>query len=56
VTTEDTSIHLTLMMMTEMDIETSVYVHLTQLVAREYFISFTRRESTKNYIVHVRSR
>jgi len=42
----------TLMMMTEMDIETSVYyVHLTQLIAREDFIKFTRRESTKTYIV-----
>jgi hypothetical protein len=39
VTTEDTSIHLTLMMMTEMDIETSVYyVHLTRLIAREDYI------------------
>jgi hypothetical protein len=36
------------MMMTEMDIETSVYyVHLTRLIAREDFIKFTRRESTK---------
>jgi hypothetical protein len=44
--------HLTLMMMTEMDIETSVYyVHLTRLIAREDFIKFTRRESTKTYIV-----
>jgi hypothetical protein len=48
VTTEDTSIHKTLMMMTEMDIETSVnYVHLTRPIAREDFIKFTRRESTK---------
>jgi len=32
-------LHLTLMMMTEMDIETSVYnVHLTRLIAREDFI------------------
>jgi hypothetical protein len=32
---------LTLMMMTEMDIETSVYyVHLTRLIAREDFIKF----------------
>jgi hypothetical protein len=39
-----------MMMMTEMDIETSVYyVHLTQLIAREDFIKFTRRESTKTY-------
>jgi hypothetical protein len=39
VTTEDTSIHLTLMMMTEMDIETSVYhVHLKRLIAREDYI------------------
>jgi hypothetical protein len=38
------------MMMTEMDIETSVqYVHLTRLIAREDFIKFTRRESTKTY-------
>jgi len=36
------------MMMTEMDIETSVYyVHLTRLIAREDYIKFTRRESTK---------
>jgi hypothetical protein len=40
------------MMMTEMDIETSVYyVHLTRLIAREDFIKFTRRESTKTYKV-----
>jgi hypothetical protein len=39
------------MMMTEMDIETSVYyVHLTWLIAREDFIKFTRRKSTKTYI------
>jgi hypothetical protein len=39
-------------MMTEMDIETSVYnVHLTRLIAREDFIKFTRRESTKTHIV-----
>jgi hypothetical protein len=38
------------MMMTEMDIETSVYyVHLTQLIAREDYIKFTRRESTETY-------
>jgi hypothetical protein len=38
------------MMMTEMDIETSVYnVHLTRLIAREDFIKFTHRESTKAY-------
>jgi hypothetical protein len=43
-----------LMMMTEMDIETSVYnVHLTRLIAREDFIKFTRRESTKTYFVSV---
>jgi hypothetical protein len=37
-------------MMTEMDIETSVYnVHLTRLIAREDFIKFTRRESTKTH-------
>jgi hypothetical protein len=41
-------LHLTLM--TEMDIETSVYyVHLTRLIAREDFIKSTRRESTKTY-------
>jgi hypothetical protein len=40
-----------MMMTTEMDIETSVYyVHLTRLIAREDFIKFTRRESTKTYI------
>jgi hypothetical protein len=39
-------------MTTEMDIETSVYyVHLTRLIAREDFIKFIRRESTKTYIV-----
>jgi hypothetical protein len=44
----------TLMMMTEMDIETAVYyVHLTRLIAREDFIKFTRRESTKTYITTV---
>jgi len=38
------------MMMTEMDIETSVYyVHLTRLIAREDYIKFTRRETTKAY-------
>jgi hypothetical protein len=38
-----------MMMTTEMDIETSVYnVHLTRL---EDFIKFTRRESTKTYII-----
>jgi hypothetical protein len=48
--------HLTLMMMTEMDIETSVYyVHLTRLIAREHYIKFTRRESTKTYIITVTS-
>jgi len=41
------------MMMTEMDIETSVYyVHLTRLIAREDYIKFTRRESTKTYFGH----
>jgi hypothetical protein len=41
----------TLMMMTEIVIETSVqYVHLTRLIAREDYIKFTRRESTKTYI------
>jgi hypothetical protein len=56
VTTEDTSIHLTLMMMTEMDIKTSVYyIHLTQLIAREDFIKFTRHESTKTYTVEISS-
>jgi hypothetical protein len=54
VTTEYTSIHLILMMLTEMDIETSVYyVHLTRLIAREDFIKFTRRESTKTYNVTI---
>jgi hypothetical protein len=33
-----------------MDIKTSVYyVHLTRLIAREDFIKFTRRESTRTY-------
>jgi len=42
--------HQTLMMMTEMVIETLVqYIHLTWLIAREDFIKFTRRESTKTY-------
>jgi hypothetical protein len=42
------------MMMTEMDIETSVYyVHLTRLIAREDFIKFTRRESTKTYMAYL---
>jgi hypothetical protein len=37
-----------MMMMTEMEIETSVYyVHITRLIAREDYIKFTRRESTK---------
>jgi hypothetical protein len=41
-----------MMMMTETDIETSVYyVHLTRLMARGNFIKFTRRESTKTYIL-----
>jgi hypothetical protein len=36
--------------MTEMVIETSVqYVQLTRLIARENYIKFTRRESTKTY-------
>jgi hypothetical protein len=40
------------MMMTEMDIGTSVYyVHLTRLIAREDYIKFTRREIAKTYIV-----
>jgi hypothetical protein len=48
----DVSMSMMMMMMTEMDIETSVYnVHLTWLIAREDFIKFTRRESTKTYIV-----
>jgi len=42
------------MMMTEMDIETSVYyVHLTRLIAREDYIKFTRRVSTMTYIVTI---
>jgi hypothetical protein len=41
---------ITLMMMTEMDIETSVYyVNLMRMIAREDYIKFTRRESTKTY-------
>jgi hypothetical protein len=45
-----------MMMTTEMDIETSVYyVHLTRLIAREDFIKFTRRESTKIYIGYISS-
>jgi hypothetical protein len=44
-------------MMTEMDIETSVYnVHLTRLIAREDFIKFTRRESTKTHILNCSSK
>jgi hypothetical protein len=40
------------MMMTEMDIETSVYyVHLTRLIAREDYIKFTRHKSTKTYLI-----
>jgi hypothetical protein len=40
-----------MMMITEMDIETSVhYVHLTRLMAREDYIKFIRRESTKTYV------
>jgi hypothetical protein len=36
--------------MNEMEIEKSIYyVHLTRLIAREDFIKFTRRESTKTY-------
>jgi len=43
------------MMMTEMDIEMSVYyVHLTWLIAQEDFIKFTCRKSTKTYIVKVK--
>jgi hypothetical protein len=39
------------MMMTKMDIKTSVHhVHLTPPIAREDYIKFTRRESTKTYI------
>jgi hypothetical protein len=38
------------MMMIEMGIETSVYyVYLTRLIAREDYIKFIRRESTKTY-------
>jgi hypothetical protein len=56
VTTEDISIHLTLMMMNEKDIETSVYyVQLTRLIAREDFNKFTRREYTKTYIGKVKA-
>jgi hypothetical protein len=41
---------VTLMMMTDIEIEASVYyVSLTRLIARED-IKFTRRESTKTYI------
>jgi hypothetical protein len=41
------------MMMTEMDIETSVhYVQLTRLIAREDYIKFARRESTKTYVAN----
>jgi len=37
-------------MITEMDIETSVYyVNLTRLITGEDFIKFIRRESTKTY-------
>jgi len=40
------------MMMTEMDLETSVhYVHPTRLIAREDYNKFIRRDSTKTYIV-----
>jgi len=39
-----------LMMMTEMALETSVsYRHLTQLIAREDFIEFSRHESSRTY-------
>jgi hypothetical protein len=42
-----------MMMMTVMVIETSVqYIHLTRLIAREDYIKFTRRESTKTYSRH----
>jgi hypothetical protein len=40
-----------MMMMTEMVFETSVqYRHLTWLIAREDYIKFIRRESSKTYI------
>jgi hypothetical protein len=43
-----------MMMMTEMDIETSVYyIHLMRPIAGEDFIKFTRRESTKIYKEYV---
>jgi len=55
VTREVISIHLTLMMMTKIDIETSVYyIHLTRLIAREDYLKFTRRESTKTYIENLK--
>jgi hypothetical protein len=38
------------MMMTETALETSVfYGHLTQLIAREDFIEFSRRESYRSF-------
>jgi hypothetical protein len=41
-----------MMTTTVMVIEMSVqYVHLTRLIAREYYIKFTGHESTKTYIV-----
>jgi hypothetical protein len=47
----DIIFRVAVLMMTERAIETSVYyVHLTRLIAREDFIKFTRRESTKTYI------
>jgi len=43
------------MMMTKIDIETSVYyIHLTRLIAREDYLKFTRRESTKTYIENLK--
>jgi hypothetical protein len=50
VTPENTSAHQTLMMMTAMVVETSVqYGHLTRLIAREDYIKYIRRESSKTY-------
>jgi hypothetical protein len=45
--------HLTLlMMMTEMVFETLVrYGYLARLIAREDYIKFSRRESSKTYII-----
>jgi hypothetical protein len=40
--------------MTEMVIETAVqYVHRTRLIAREDYIKFTRRESTKTVCFYI---